>query len=280
MVRLAGGPFVMGTNSDIGYAEDGEGPEREVTLAPFWIDTTPVTKRQFADFVKATDYQTEAEQFGWSFVFHNQIFAHKAQAAVDGLEWWRRIDGATWRTPEGPGSKLKGRMDHPVNHVTWNDAAAYAAWAGKRLPTEAEFEYASRGGSLGTIFPWGDDLNPDGAYLANTFQGDFPKKDSARDGFAGTCPVTAFPPNGYGIYSTVGNVWEWCLDWWSPDFHLTGPRNNPFGPSTGESKVMKGGSYLCHSSYCNRYRLAARTKNTPDSSTHNLGFRCVRDIED
>jgi formylglycine-generating enzyme required for sulfatase activity len=162
-------------------------------------------------------------------------------------------------------------------HVSWNDASAYADWAGKRLPTEAEWEYAARGGLEQKLYPWGDDLTPAGRHLCNIWQGEFPTHDTAEDGYAGTCPVDAFPPNGFELYSVAGNVWEWCLDWFSPDFHRIATRVNPVGPPSGTAKVMKGGSYLCHASYCNRYRVAARTSNTPDSSTTNTGFRCVRD---
>ena len=281
MVELAGGTFIMGTDRDEGFPDDGEGPARAVELAPFWIDTTSVTNRQFADFVKATGYVSEAEKFGWSFVFHNQLIGEQRRYAtkrVVGVEWWNRVEGAYWAKPEGPGSKLKGRMDHPVIHVSWADAAAYAAWAGKRLPTEAEWEYACRAGHERRIFPWGMELEPNGAHMCNVWQGDFPTTDSAADGYAGTCPVTAFEPNDYGIYNMCGNIWEWVNDWWSPSWHGGKDASNPLGPETGDNKVVKGGSFLCHASYCNRYRCAARTKNTPDSATCHMGFRCVRDI--
>lgn len=281
MIELPGGPFIMGTDRDEGFPADGEGPAREARVSPFWIDRCAVSNRDFIAFIKATGYRTEAERFGWSFVFHNQLIGRtkpNASASVAGLGWWLRVDGADWAHPEGPGSKLKHRLDFPVTHVTWNDAATYAAWAGKRLPTEAEWEYACRGGRERCIFPWGDELEPGGKHLCNIWQGDFPRHDSAADGWSGPCPVDAFPVNGYGLHNMVGNVWEWVADWWSADWHLTAERSDPHGPPGGDGKMMKGGSFLCHHTYCNRYRCAARTRNTPDSSTINCGFRCVRDL--
>ncbi|MGA2136097.1 MAG: formylglycine-generating enzyme family protein [Bryobacteraceae bacterium] len=277
MVRLDGGRFLMGSDAAVGYPADGEGPVRTVTLDPFYIDPYPVTNRRFGEFVKATGYRTEAERFGWSFVFAGHLKdGGPAAEPVPNLDWWRRVDGADWRHPD-PGCGIDGRESHPVVHVSWNDASAYADWAGKRLPTEAEWEYAARGGLEQKLYPWGDDLTPAGRHLCNIWQGEFPTHDTAEDGYAGTCPVDAFPPNGFELYSVAGNVWEWCLDWFSPDFHRIATRVNPVGPPSGTAKVMKGGSYLCHASYCNRYRVAARTSNTPDSSTTNTGFRCVRD---
>jgi len=170
------------------------------------------------------------------------------------------------------------RWDHPVVHVSWNDAAAYAAWASKQLPTEAQWEYAARGGLEQRLYPWGDELTPQGKHRCNIWQGQFPVEDTAADGFSGTCPVDAFPPNKYGVYSTTGNVWEWCADWFNINFSSTTILHNPSGPAIGQTKVMKGGSFLCHESYCNRYRVAARTANTPDSSASNIGFRCVKNL--
>ena len=282
MVRLPGGPFLMGTEDDEGFPDDGEGPVREVVVAPFWIDECAVSNRRFEAFVKATGYRTEAEDFGWSFVFHNQLPPERrtelVRDTVSGLEWWCRVDGATWRRPEGPGSSLKKRWDHPALHVSWADAAAYAAWAGKRLPTEAEWEYAARGGLEQKMFPWGDDLTPFGKHRCNIWQGRFPFKDEGEDGFTGPAPVRSYKPNGHGLYCIVGNAWEWCHDWWSSDWHLDAAREDPTGPEEGDRKVIRGGSFLCHASYCNRYRVAARTSNTPDSATVNITFRCVRDV--
>jgi formylglycine-generating enzyme len=281
MVKLPGGAFHMGTDDPEAFPDDGEGPIREVQLAPFWVDTTAVTNRQFDAFVRDTHYKTEAEKFGWSFVFYNQLPEKKrgqlVRDQVMDLEWWCRVDGADWRHPEGPGSHVKKRGAHPVLHVSWQDAAAFAAWAGKRLPTEAEYEYAARGGLEQKRYPWGDDLTPFGKHRCNIWQGNFPYEDMGDDGFTAPGPANAFSPNGYGLYNMSGNAWEWCLDWWSPVFHIKGPRENPFGPTRGERKVMRGGSFLCHDSYCNRYRVGARTSNTPGSSTSNISFRCVRD---
>ncbi len=288
MVRLDGSAFLMGSENDDIWKEDGEAPVREVTVKPFYLDACAVTNEQFAAFIDATGYVTEAESFGWSFVFHTHLprkFVEKLRKtqAVQGLEWWLAVPGAKWDRPYGQRSDLKGRMQHPAVHVSWNDAMAYAKWAGKRLPTEAEWEFAARGGREQNVFPWGDQLTPRGRFMCNTWQGRFPLEDSADDGFAGTCPVDAFKPNAYGLYNTNGNVWEWCADWFSPDWHTRAHddpsvvRADPVGPPTGTHKMQKGGSYLCHVSYCNRYRTAARTGNTPDSSTTNNGFRCARD---
>ncbi len=282
MLQLDGGQFLMGTDHAKGFPADGEGPVREVRIDPFWVDATPVTVAEFEHFIRKSGYVTEAERFGWSFVFHAQVPEGRYRELVDDTvlnhEWWCKVNEADWRRPEGPGSDVKDRQGHPVIHVSWSDAAEYAAWAGKRLPTEAEFEYAQRGGTEQQLFWWGDNLEPGGVHMCNVFQGDFPHADSAADGFAGSCPVDAFPANPYGLLSSIGNVWEWTADWFSPDYHVTTTPHNPVGPPEGRAKVMKGGSYLCHDSYCNRYRLGARTSNTPDSSTANLGFRCVRDV--
>jgi formylglycine-generating enzyme required for sulfatase activity len=282
MVKLDGGPFLMGTDSAEGFVADGEGPIREVTLDPFFVDVYPVTNERFGEFARATGYKTEAERFGWSFVFQNQIEPERRAAltseTVRQIPWWFKIDRADWAHPEGPDHSIGGREDYPVVHISWADAAEYAKWAGKRLPTEAEWEYAARGGLVQKTYPWGDELTPGGRFLCNTWQGEFPITDTAEDGYRGPCPVGAFPPNGYGLYSITGNVWEWCSDWFHPSYHVTATRVNPVGPASGGARVMKGGSFLCHKSYCNRYRVAARTSNTPDSSTTNLGFRCVRDL--
>jgi len=278
MVKLDGGRFLMGTESAEAFPLDGEGPVREVTLDPFYIDAYPVSTEQFREFVRKTGYRTESERFGWSFVFH----AHVAQSLVSGralgTEWWCKVDGADWAHPEGPDSNVDKRLGYPVLHVTWNDAGAYARWAGKRLPTEAEWEYAARGGLEQKVYPWGDELTPGGRHLCNVWQGEFPHRDTGDDGFTAVGPADAFPPNGYGLFGITGNAWEWCNDWFHPAYHITATRVNPVGPPEGVAKVMKGGSYLCHRSYCNRYRVAARTSNTPDSATTNMSFRCVRDV--
>lgn len=282
MVRLGGGPFLMGTETSEGFPADGEGPIRKVTLDPFYIDRYPVTNEAFTEFVRATGHQTEAERFGWSFVFQGHIppddRARLVEDTVLGAEWWCKLSGADWRHPEGPDSGITDRSHYPVVHVSWNDACAYANWAGKRLPTEAEWEFAARSGLEQKLYPWGDELTPEGKHLCNIWQGEFPDHNTAEDGYAGLAPVDAFPPNAYDLYTITGNAWEWCSDWFHPSFHVLATRLNPAGPLEGQSKVIKGGSYLCHKSYCNRYRVAARSSNTPDSSTTNMSFRCVRDV--
>jgi len=285
MVRIEGGAFLMGSDYPKGFPEDGEGPVREVRVDPFHMDKYTVTNAKFQEFVKATRYTTEAEEFGWTFVFWLLVPAYKRRRlrgrgeTVMGLEWWYKVDDADWKHPYGPGSSTKKIPDLPVVHVSYRDATAYCEWAGKRLPTEAEWECAARGGLEQKTFAWGDELTPSGKHVCNIWQGAFPDHNSAEDGYVGPAPVFAYEPNGFGLYNVAGNVWEWCHDWWSPDFHVTGPRDNPTGPAEDTSRrVMKGGSYLCHDSYCNRYRVGARTSNTPDSSTGNLGFRCARDV--
>jgi formylglycine-generating enzyme len=278
MVKLDGGRFLMGTESTEAFPADGEGPVREVTVSPFYIDAYPVSNRQFAEFVNATGYRTESELFKWSFVFHAHIAAERVAARALGIEWWCRVDGADWAHPEGQDSEIESRLDYPVVHVSWSDAASYSQWAGKRLPTEAEWEYAARGGLEQRLYPWGDELTPGGQHLCNVWQGEFPHRDTGEDGYTAVAPADAFPPNAFGLFSITGNAWEWCSDWFHPAYHVTATTLDPVGPPSGTGKVMKGGSYLCHRSYCNRYRVAARTSNTPDSSTTNISFRCVRDL--
>ncbi len=279
MVLLDGGHFLMGTD-DVGFPSDGEGPIREVTVGQFYIDECSVSNHQFEQFVRATDYRTEAERFGWSFVFRMFVppkVRPTVTQAVAEVPWWWQVKGAYWRRPEGPGTNLKTRWDHPVTHVSWNDATAYCDWAGKRLLTEAEWEYAARGDLEQKRYVWGDELSPNGRHMCNIWQGNFPEENTAEDGYKGTSPARSFPANGFGLYDVAGNVWEWTADWFDPAFHIDGPRSNPQGPSSGSSKIIRGGSYLCHDSYCNRYRVAARSANTPDSSTGNMGFRCAVD---
>lgn len=283
MKLLPGGKFLMGNERGYGFPSDGEGPVHEVELAPFWIDATTVTNEQFNDFVNATGYKTESERFGWSFVFQGHLSAKQLETAVParvlGSEWWCRVDGSDWRHPEGVGSNVKKRWAHPVVQVSWSDAQAYAKWAGKRLPTEAEWEYAARGGSPHLHrYPWGDELEPGGKHLMNVWQGQFPLKNTEADGYFGPAPAKSFRANAFGLYNMTGNVWEWCWDWFDETYYGRSPSANPTGPCHGERRVMRGGSYLCHASYCNRYRVDARSSNTPDSATTNLGFRCVRDV--
>jgi formylglycine-generating enzyme required for sulfatase activity len=276
-VPLAGGVFVMGTDGRYGYPQDGEGPAHEVCLTPFSISRHTVTNAQFAAFVEATGFRTEAQSYGWSFVFAGFLPAdYPPTRAVVGAQWWRQVEGADWAHPEGPSSAVDGRADHPVVHVSWNDARAFCEWASARLPTEAEWEYAARGGRVQARFPWGDELEPDGEHRMNVFQGGFPAENTVADGYAGTAPVQAFAPNGYGLHQVTGNVWEWTADWFDPGYYTGSPRYDPQGPPAGMGRVMRGGSYLCHASYCNRYRVDSRSSNSPDSSTGNLGFRVVR----
>jgi formylglycine-generating enzyme len=276
MVLVDGGSFLMGSEDRLAYPADGEAPVRKVSVDPFWIDTRAVSNGEFGRFVRESGYVTEAERFGWSFVFAGLLPEDfPPTRSVARAPWWRQVDGADWRHPEGPQSNLDERLNHPVLHVTWNDAQAYCAWTGKRLATEAEWEYAARGGLEGEPFPWGGELEPGGEHRMNVWQGSFPRENTTADGFYGTCPVDAFPPNGYGLFNVTGNVWEWCSDWFSRDFHTRDRRTNPSGPRAGTHKTTRGGSYLCHHSYCHRYRVSARNALTPDSSTGNIGFRCV-----
>jgi formylglycine-generating enzyme len=277
VVSLDGGEFRMGSADRWAYPGDGEGPVRHVALDPFEIAPHAVTNAEFAEFADATGHVSEAERFGWSFVFGGLLpDDFPPTRGVASAPWWRQVEEAYWRRPEGPHSDLDGRMDHPVVHASWNDAQAYCEWAGARLPTEAEWEYAARGGLDQKVFPWGDDLEPGGEHRMNVWQGAFPTENSRDDGFYGTCPVDAFPANGHGLHNTTGNVWEWCADWYSADFHTRDTRTNPQGPPRGTHRSARGGSYLCHHSYCRRYRVAARTAMEPVSTAGNTGFRCVR----
>ncbi|WP_277602158.1 formylglycine-generating enzyme family protein [Nocardioides turkmenicus] len=284
MVRLPGGEFLMGTEDAEGFPGDGEGPVRPVRLKPFLMDAYAVSNDEFARFVADTGHVTDAERFGWSYVFAGFLPAAVRRDArrLEHTPWWCGVQGAAWNRPEGPDSTLQDRGNHPVVHVSWNDAAAYAAWAGKRLPTEAEWEYAARGGLEQKRYPWGDELDPDGDYRCNIWRGTFPTKNTAADGYRGTAPVDAFEPNEYGLFNTSGNVWEWCADWWTiehPVIYPTAcPLADPTGPATGTAKVIRGGSHMCHRSYCNRYRVAARTATTPDSTSGHTGFRCARSL--
>lgn len=260
MVSLDGGTFLMGAEGPDCIPGDGEGPVREVEVDAFWIDPCAVSNRRFAEFVDATGHVTDAERCGWSFVFGGLLPDEFPDTrGVVQAPWWRQVFGACWRRPEGPHSSIGDRLDHPVVHVSWRDAEAFCAWSGTRLPTEAEWEYAARGGLVQKRFPWGDELEPGGEHRMNAWQGTFPSANTLEDGFLGTCPVDAFPANGYGLHNTSGNVWEWCAD-----------------PVSAEGRATRGGSYLCHHSYCNRYRVAARSSNTADTSTGNTGFRCAR----
>ncbi len=260
MVFIEGGSFAMGASDGMPY----EAPVHQVTVKSFWMDTHEVTVANFSRFVTATGYVTEAEQFGWSLVFNVE---HGA---------WQKVDGANWRHPDGPGSQVA--PNEPVTQVSWNDANAYARFAGKRLPTEAEWEYAARGGLVGKTYSWGEDLRPEGKPVANWWQGHFPTRNTGEDGFRGRAPVGSFAPNGYGLFDMAGNVWEWCSDWFAPDTYTIreAVAEDPLGPKDGKERVIRGGSWMCSENFCSNYRVAARSHATPDSGLNNLGFRCVR----
>jgi formylglycine-generating enzyme len=297
MTLIPGGTFEMGTDEP----SFPDAPRHGVTVSPFYLDTTEVTNDQFALFVKATGYVTLAEKKvdplqvpgldpaklrpedlePFSTVF---VAPREAVPLNDVRLWWRAVRGADWRHPEGADSSIAGRGDHPVVHVAYEDATAYAAWAGKRLPTEAEWEFAARGGLDRKVYAWGDDLRPNGRWMANIWQGRFPNENLRDDGHYGTAPVGSFPPNGYGLRDIAGNVWEWCSDWYRADYFAASPSRNPKGPDTSldpdepgiPKRVQRGGSYLCSDLYCLRYKVGTRGKG--ESPTGNVGFRCARDV--
>jgi len=306
MIWIPGGEFSMGSDdprASMCGGPDAMGdarPIHRVYVDGFWMDATEVTNAQFGKFVRATGYITIAERKPTkeefpsappeNLVAGSTVFTPTSDAVPlnDHFQWWRYQKGANWRHPEGPGTDLKGRGNYPVVHVAYDDAAAYTKWADKRLPTEAEFEFAARGGLSGKLYAWGDELRPGGKWMANTFQGQFPVRDSAEDGFAGIAPVEQFPPNGYGLYDMAGNVWEWCSDWYRPDTFARlaaagGVARNPQGPDTpfdpaepGEKKhVHRGGSFLCTDQYCTRYMVGTRGKGESSTGSNHLGFRCV-----
>jgi sulfatase modifying factor 1 len=261
MVRLPGGEFLMGSD----HGNPIESPRHSVVLKPFFIDRTDVTVAQFEKFVAATGYKTGDEKEGNGGVFK-----------IDGDHGeWQQMNGVTWRHPDG--GTTSPPADEPVVQVSWNDAAAYAKWAGKRLPTEAEFEYAARGGLVGKEYSWGDELRPNGKPAANWWQGEFPTHNTGEDGYIGRSPVGEFPANGFGLYDMTGNVWQWCADWADDDYYAKSPRDNPQGPPAGTERVIRGGSFLCAENYCRNYRVAGRSRCEPNSAMNNLGFRCVKD---
>ncbi|MNJ96862.1 Serine/threonine-protein kinase pkn1 [compost metagenome] len=300
MVWIPGGTFIMGSNHH--YPE--EAPSHPVTVDGFWMDVSPVTNEQFAKFVTETGYVTFCEKAVDAAIYPGALPEMLQPASVvfvqpqkrvdlrNPYQWWQFIPGANWRQPQGPGSSLEGRWDHPVVHVAWADVQAYAKWIGKKLPTEAEWEFAARGGHDEREYAWGDKLTPDGKHLANTWQGEFPWQNLSEDGHEGTSPVGAFPANDFGLYDMIGNVWEWTSDWYAPKHPEAKQKaccipKNPRGPAEDQSydphqpqikisrKVMKGGSHLCAPNYCRRYRPAARMAQAIDTSTSHLGFRCV-----
>lgn len=307
MVWIPGGDFSMGLPDPVRMSEGGlesmedARPIHRVRVNPFFMDEHEVTNREFAAFVKATGYVTIAEQIPSAEEFPGVdpsllrpgsiVFSPPAQqtSLSDYTQWWQYRASANWRQPEGPGSSIKGREDHPVVHIAWEDAAAYAKWAGKRLPTEAEWEFAARGGKTGQLFVWGNRFRSNDQYMANTFQGEFPYKNSAADGYAGTAPVKRFTSNEYGLYDMAGNVWEWCADWYHYDYYKDlsdAITKNPVGPSSAydplepgiAKKVQRGGSFLCTDQYCTRYLVGSRGKGDWRAGTSHVGFRCVKDI--
>lgn len=275
---IPGGRTRVGTDAPFFYA-DGEGPARSVTVKPFGLGATTVTNAQFAAFVAQTQYLTDAEKYGWSYVFYRDVRDDpEHHLRVVGAEWWRQIKGAMWSSPEGPGSDIAARLEHPVVHVSHNDAQAYARWCGGRLPSEVEWEHAAKGGLADAKFPWGDtEPGDEGPFPCNIWQGAFPLDNSAADGFRGTAPGQSFQPNGYGLYNMCGNVWEWCSDQFRIRSLARSAREANSMAERERRVVQKGGSFLCHKSYCYRYRIAARIGNTRDTSTSHCGFRIAHD---
>ena len=293
MTWIPGGTFVMGTNA--GYPE--EAPPHRVRVDGFLMDTHEVTNRQFAQFIDDTGYVTVAERTPRAedypdapadmLVPASAVFTHPETITnlQDWSQWWALIPGAAWNHPEGPESDIEELLDHPVAHIAWEDATAYAQWAGKRLPTEAQWEFAARGGQANRAYPWGEDLNPNGLTMANTWQGTFPVGNTKNDAYTGSAPVGTYPANAYGLHDMAGNVWEWCADWYADDWYDRSPQSNPTGPKRSNiidqhspdmpRRITRGGSFLCAPNYCTRYRVAARMPVTPDSSLAHLGFRCV-----
>jgi formylglycine-generating enzyme required for sulfatase activity len=275
--EIPAGTFVMGDSTGDGFAADGELPLHEVSVAGFGIDAVAVTNSAFAVFVAATGYTTVAEQHGSSAVFHLLVAdGSEVVGQSPAAPWWLAVAGANWAHPFGARSDLEGLGEHPVVHVSWTDAQAYCQWSGRMLPSEAQWEYAARGGLPCALYPWGDELlASDGGWQCNIWQGQFPSTNTADDGFVGTAPVTSYSPNGFGLWQMAGNVWEWCEDRFDPRYYRSGDSHDPTGPERGRNRVLRGGSYLCHDSYCNRYRNSARSHNTPESSMGNAGFRTV-----
>jgi len=301
MVWIPAGEFWMGSDEP-GFRDAR--PWHRVQVDGFWMDKTDVTNEQFEKFVAATHYVTLAERAPTkeefptappeNLVAGSVVFTPPAQAVPldNHFRWWNYVKGANWRHPTGPASELKGLEQHPVVHIAYADALAYCKWAGKRLPTEAEFEYAARGGLERKVYAWGDEFRPGGHWMANTFQGHFPDQNTGEDGFAGTAPVGSFPANGYGLFDMAGNVWAWTSDWYRPDYYRTlaaagAVARNPQGPADSfdptepgtKKKVHKGGSFLCNDQYCKRYQPGGRGKGELDTGTNHLGFRCVQPAE-
>ncbi|HVY75380.1 MAG TPA: formylglycine-generating enzyme family protein [Puia sp.] len=307
MVWIPGGEFSMGGVNPVGMQDGGHQPMNDarpvhrVYVDGFYMDQTEVTNREFAAFVKATGYVTVAERKPTreefpgapdeNLVAGSVVFTPTATSDLNNYyQWWNYVHGANWKHPYGPESNINGKEDYPVVHVCWEDAAAYAKWAGKRLPTEAEWEFAARGGEAGALYPWGNQFKPDGKWMANIYEGKFPSKDDGADGFIGIAPVKQFPANAYGLYDMAGNVWEWCNDWYRPDYYIklaaSGVAKNPTGPDSPldpdepdqKKKVQRGGSFLCTDQYCTRYMVGTRGKGEYRSASNHVGFRCVKDL--
>jgi formylglycine-generating enzyme len=309
MVWIPGGEFSMGAQdspdmNDVGMQGTTDArPIHRVHVDGFFMDKTDVTNSKFAEFARATRYLTlaerkpRAEDFPGAppenLVAGSVVFSPPAHPVPlnDHFQWWSYVPGANWRHPLGPNSDIKGKGDYPVVHIAYEDAFAYAKWAGKRLPTEAEWEFAARGGLAGKPFVWGDQFRPEGKWMANTYQGHFPMQDTGDDGYPGIAPIAQYPPNGYGLYDMAGNVWQWTSDWYRPDYYhiladQRGVARNPQGPTDSfdpsepgvAKKVHRGGSFLCSDQYCSRYMVGTRGKGEPDTGTNHLGFRCVKDI--
>ncbi|MDA4848366.1 formylglycine-generating enzyme family protein [Hoeflea poritis] len=277
-IHIPGGRSLLGTNRPV-LAADGEGPLRTTRVKPFRIDPAAVTNARFEEFVSATGYETDAEKLGSSFVFQNFLpAAERDKPRVAAAPWWCEVQGASWRDPFGPGSADRRAPEHPVVHISWHDACAFASWAGGRLPSETEWEHAARGGLGDVRFPWGDE-EPDDTdiFPCNIWQGTFPEKDLALDGYEGLAPAQSFAPNGYGLFNMVGNTWEWTSEPFKVRSLKKAARTAHAG--TRGYKLVKGGSFLCHISYCYRYRIAARSGTSPDSSTSHTGLRLVYDID-
>ncbi|HFC9195205.1 formylglycine-generating enzyme family protein [Enterococcus mundtii] len=283
MITIPKGTYQIGTNQLDGLPTDREGPKITLQHSEFSIDETTVTNKEFARFVSETGYLTEAEKFGWSFVFHYFLSetTKKNSQLIPNMGWWYGVKGADWSHPEGPDSSIETRWEHPVVQVSRNDAVAYCLWAGKRLPTEAEWEIAAKGGTKFEKYYWGENFLKNGKYQCNIWQGDFPQVNTMKDGFSNTAPAKWYEPNDYGMYQPIGNVWEWCSNLARIDLTEFQEKNSTYywsSHQTVDDKVysIRGGSFLCHERYCNRYRITARNGNTGMSASNNLGFRCVK----
>jgi len=278
LIAVRGGRSFVGTQKPV-FPQDGEGPVRKTSLKPYRIDPYAVTNAWFARFIRETGYKTDAELYNWSLVFKAFLDHPDGLPAPVQTPWWRKVEGADWAHPNGPGSSIDGLEDHPVTHISWNDAMAFAAWAGGRLPTEAQWEHAARGGPEMRTYPWGEQEPTDNSPLCNIWQGRFPEQNTARDGYLGTAPVALFKANELGLHHMVGNVWEWCADIFRVRSQSKSARRLNAGSLKESIRLLKGGSYLCHKSYCYRYRIAARTGVRADSSAGHTGLRLVFDAE-